>query len=143
MPTSGAVAAAGPADQSPRAARAVLVCRTPAATAICGDVRQPPWQSEVRVEIVKTIPTSPSLSLKRALQNIRAWDDSRDSFPGEHWLVLTAGVALLLAASQSSSPVKRIAGAALGGALLYRAASGRDGVARLLRQLPPSRGLLR
>ena len=82
---------------------------------------------------MKTILTSPSFSLQRALQNYRAWDDSRDSFPGEHWLVLTAGVALLLAASQSSSPVKRIAGAALGGALLCRAASGRDGLARLLR----------
>jgi uncharacterized membrane protein len=78
---------------------------------------------------VKTIPTSPSLSL----QSYRAWDNSRDSFPAEHWLVLVAGVALLLAASRSSSPVKRIAQAALGGALLCRAASGRDGVARLLR----------
>ena len=95
------------------------------------------------VRNVKIISTSPSLSLQRALQSYQAWDDSRDSFPGEHWLVLAAGVALLLAASRSSSPVKRIVGAALGGALLYRAASGRDGVARLLRQLPSTKGLLR
>ena len=92
---------------------------------------------------MKTIPTSPSLSLQRALQSYQAWDDSRDSFPGEHWLALAAGLALLRAASRSSPPVKRIAQAALGGALIYRAASGRDGVARLLRQLPSSRGLLR
>jgi uncharacterized membrane protein len=92
---------------------------------------------------VKTIPTAPSIPLQRALQSYQAWDDSRDSFPSEHWLVLAAGLALLLAASRSSSPVRRIAQAALGGALLCRAASGRDGVARLLRQLPSSRGLLR
>lgn len=89
------------------------------------------------------IPTAPSILLQRALNSYQAWDDSRDSFPGEHWLVLAAGVALLLAASRSSSPAKRIIGAALGGALIYRAASGRDGVARLLRQLPSARGLLR
>lgn len=92
---------------------------------------------------MRSIPTSPPISLQRALQSYQAWDDSRDSFPGEHWLVLAAGVALLLAASRSSSPAKRLAQAALGGALIYRAASGRDGVARLLRQLPASRGLLR
>jgi hypothetical protein len=92
---------------------------------------------------VKSIPTSPSFSLHRALQNYQAWDDSRDSFPGEHGLVLIAGLTLLLAASRSASPVKRTAQAALGGALLCRAASGRDGVARLLRQLPSSRGSLR
>jgi uncharacterized membrane protein len=92
---------------------------------------------------VKTIPTAPSIALQRALKSYQAWDDSRDSFPGEHWLVLAVGVALLLGAGRSSSPVKQIAQAALGGALVCRAASGRDGVARLLRQLPSSRGLLR
>jgi uncharacterized membrane protein len=92
---------------------------------------------------VKPIPTTPSLSLQRALQSFQAWDDSRDSFPGEHWLALAAGLALLLAASRSSSPVKRISAAALGGVLLCRAASGRDGGARLLQQLPSGRGLLR
>jgi uncharacterized membrane protein len=92
---------------------------------------------------VKTIPTSPSLSLQRALPSYLAWDDSRDSFPGEHWLVLAAGLALLRASSRGSSPLQRMAQAALGGALIYRAASGRDGVARLLRQLPSHRGLLR
>jgi uncharacterized membrane protein len=82
---------------------------------------------------VKTIPTAPSISLQRALQSYQAWDNSRESFPGEHWLVLAAGLALLLAARRSSSPVKRMAQAALGVALIYRTASGRDGVARLLR----------
>jgi hypothetical protein len=56
---------------------------------------------------VKTIPTAPSIPLQRALQNYQAWDDSRDSFPGEHWLVLAAGLALLLAAGRGSSPGRR------------------------------------
>jgi uncharacterized membrane protein len=95
------------------------------------------------VKTTAPIPTAPSIPLQRALQNSLAWDDSRDSFPGEHWLALAAGLALLRAASRSSSPLKRMAQAALGGALLYRAASGRDGLACLLRQLPSHRGLLR
>lgn len=92
---------------------------------------------------MNTIPTSPSVSLYRALKSLQAWDESRDSFLGEHWVVLSAGMALLLAASRSRSPLSRLAQAALGGALLFRAASGRDGVVRLLRQLPSNRGLLR
>ncbi|MBC7444221.1 MAG: hypothetical protein H7273_01955, partial [Polaromonas sp.] len=47
-----------------------------------------------------------------------------------------AGLALLLAAGRSRSLLKRTAGSALGSALLYRAASGRDGLAQVLRFLP-------
>jgi uncharacterized membrane protein len=83
------------------------------------------------------------VSLYRAFKSLQAWDESRDSFPGEHWLVLSAGVGLLWAAGRSRSSLSRLAQAALGGALLFRAASGRDGVVRLLRQLPSSQGLLR
>ena len=95
------------------------------ASVICGDVRQAPGKSEARVRNVKTIATSPSTPLTRALKSYWAWDDSRDSFPAEHWLVLAIGVAVLMTASRSSSPLKRIVGSALRGALLYRAASGR------------------
>jgi uncharacterized membrane protein len=87
--------------------------------------------------------TSPSNPLSRMLTDYKAWDESRDSFPGEHWLVFGAGLALLLASSRSASPVKRALGSALGSALLYRAASGRDGVAKLAGYLPAAKGLLR
>ncbi|WP_431099464.1 hypothetical protein [Polaromonas aquatica] len=87
--------------------------------------------------------TSPSNPLSRLLHDCHAWDKSRDSFPGEHWLVFGAGVALLLASGRSSSPLKRALGSMAGSALLYRAASGRDGVAKLVAYLPAAKGLLR
>ena len=72
----------------------------------------------------------------RSLQELQDFDKRRPSFPGEHWLVLGAGLALLMASRRSRSWVKRTAGSALGSALLYRAASGRDGLAKLLPSLP-------
>ena len=72
----------------------------------------------------------------RSLKELKDFDERRPSFPGEHWLVLGAGLALLLAAGRSRSLLKRTAGSALGSALLYRAASGRDGLAQVLRFLP-------
>ena len=77
------------------------------------------------------------------VKECKAWDDNRDSVPGEHWLTLAAGVVLLLASNQSSSLLTRTIGSALGGALLLRAASGRDGIARLLPYLPMAQKLLR
>lgn len=86
---------------------------------------------------------SSSNPLARLLNDYKAWDESRDSVPGEHWIVFGAGVALLLASGRSASPLKRALGSALGSALLYRAASGRDGVAKLAGHLPAARSLPR
>ncbi len=72
----------------------------------------------------------------RALKELKNYDERRPGFPGEHWLVLGAGLAVLVASRRSRSWVKRTAGSALGSALLYRAASGRDGLARVLPYLP-------
>lgn len=72
----------------------------------------------------------------RSLKELKDYDERRPGFPGEHWLVLGAGLAVLMASSRSRSRVKRTAGTALGSALLYRAASGRDGLARVLPYLP-------
>lgn len=81
--------------------------------------------------------TTTSLTrLPRPLQQLKDWDERRPSFPGEHWLVLGAGVAVLLAARRSPSPLVRALGSAAGGALLVRAASGRDGLARVLSYVP-------
>ena len=52
------------------------------------------------------------------------------------WLVLGAGIAVLLASRRSRSLLWRTVGPALGSSLLYRAASGREGLASLLRYLP-------
>lgn len=66
----------------------------------------------------------------------KAHDDNRDSFPGEHWLVLGAGLAVWAATRKSPSFLVRTAGMVAGSALVGRAASGRDGLSRLLRWLP-------
>jgi len=73
------------------------------------------------------------------LRQLKAYDEARPSFPGEHWLVLGAGLALLMASRRSRSFVARTAGSALGSALLYRAASGRDGLAKALPYLSGAR----
>ena len=72
----------------------------------------------------------------RSLKELKAYDQRRPSFPGEHWLVFGAGLAVLMASRRSPSLLKRTAGSALGSALLYRAASGRDGLAKVLPYLP-------
>lgn len=81
--------------------------------------------------------------LPRPLQQLKDWDDRRPSFPGEHWLVLAAGVAVLLAARRSPSPIVRALGSVAGGALLARAASGRDGLAKVLAHVPVGKLLSR
>ncbi len=88
------------------------------------------------------MPTSPS-PLPPSLQQLKDWDDRRPSFPGEHWLVLAAGVAVLLAARRSPSPLVRALGSATGSALLMRAASGRDGLAKVLSYVPVGKLLSR
>lgn len=72
----------------------------------------------------------------RSLKELKDYDERRPGFAGEHWLVLGAGLAVLMASSRSRSWVMRTVGSALGSALLYRAASGRDGLAKVLPFLP-------
>ena len=78
-------------------------------------------------------------SIFESAKDWRKYDVQRPSFKGEHWLTMGTGLALLLAARRSRSPITRKLGSAAGGALLLRAASGRDGVAKLLRYLPLGR----
>lgn len=78
---------------------------------------------------------------QQQLQAARDWDQKRPSFPAEHWIVLGAGIAVMLAARRSPSPIVRALGAAAGGALVARAASGRDGVAKLAALIPTGGGM--
>ena len=64
------------------------------------------------------------------LRRLKPIDDRRPGFPGEHWLALGAGVLLLT--RRSDSVLARVASVALGTALVVRAASGRDRLARSL-----------
>ncbi|RYG10145.1 MAG: hypothetical protein EON92_13270 [Burkholderiales bacterium] len=71
-----------------------------------------------------------------ALQELKAADDARPGVPGEHWVVLAAGVGLWLLTRRSPSFLLRTLGLIGGTALAGRAASGRDGIAKLLRYTP-------
>lgn len=75
-------------------------------------------------------------SIKHNFDEWKNWENSRESFPGEHWVVLGAGVAALVTAARSERTATRVLGAALGLALLARAASGRDGIVKALPYLP-------
>ena len=77
--------------------------------------------------------------ITRTLKRASDYDERRPSFAGEHWLVLGAGIAVLMASRRNPSFLWRTAGSTLGSALLYRAASGRDGLTKLLRYLPVGR----
>ena len=70
------------------------------------------------------------------LRELKAMDEARDSFPGEHWIVLAAGIGVWYATQKHPSTVVRLVGAMAGTALVGRAASGRDGLAKVLRYLP-------
>ena len=71
--------------------------------------------------------------MKSRFRDIKRADEARPGFPGEHWLVLAAGVYAWRASRRHSSAWVRALGPIAAAGLLVRAASGRDGVARLLR----------
>lgn len=70
-------------------------------------------------------PSAPTA--KEFLQSVKAFDEDRPSFAGEHAMVCGAGVALLLLARIGRTFELRTLVAAAGIALLARSASGRDG----------------
>lgn len=74
------------------------------------------------------------------LQTLRRWDDERPPVPAEHWLKLSVGLGLL-AAGGRGSVLGRAVSIAAGGALIYRAFKGRDGLSEMLRREPRGRHL--
>ena len=75
-------------------------------------------------------------------RQVKNWDDAREGVPGEHWLTLAAGIGLVMACRRSRSTLARVGGSALGAALVMRAASGRDGISKLLPYVPGVRDLV-
>lgn len=68
------------------------------------------------------------------LGRLAAEDEARPGFPGEHWLALGLGVALLIYAARRGrgSPLLRSLATTAGTGLIARAASGRDGLRSLV-----------
>jgi uncharacterized membrane protein len=65
------------------------------------------------------------------LDRLKKLDAERPSLPGEHWLTFAAGLWLLTRVGRSG--LGRTAAVLAGAGLLYRAASGRDGLVKALR----------
>src|SRR5690349_10051900 len=70
------------------------------------------------------------LMMDSLLAQLRRYDDQRAGFAGEHWYALAAGLWLLTRGG--ASPLLRGMSVIAGVAMLARAASGRDGLVRLL-----------
>ena len=77
------------------------------------------------------------------LKQIKEFDDAREGFPGEHWIVLGAGIGLWLATRRHPSVIVQTLGALGAAALAARAASGRDGLSNMLRYTPIGGAILR
>lgn len=71
--------------------------------------------------------------LLSALYAARRYDQRRSGVPGEHFAAASVGTALLGFGSRTRSPALKVAALLAGGALMWRAVSGRDGIARFRR----------
>lgn len=79
------------------------------------------------------------MDAKNFIHKARVADDRRADFPGEHWVVLGAGLLLLLAASRGRSFIGRTVAGTVGSALVGRAATGRGGLERLVKAVTGAR----
>lgn len=74
--------------------------------------------------------TGQASGLKQQVRDIIDYDDARDSAPQEHAATLLGAGAFALCALRAQSRLGAVLHAMLAGALLFRAASGRDGLRR-------------
>ena len=101
-----------------------------------------PTLAEANVPMVaQNVP--PELDEPSPLEKIKAADEAREGFPGEHWLVLGLGIAVWHFTRRDRHWLVRTAGAFAASALVARAASGREGLSKVLRYTPLGRGISR
>lgn len=75
------------------------------------------------------------------IEKIKAADEAREGFPGEHWLVLALGVAVWQYTRRDRRWYVRALGGLAATTLVARAASGREGLSKVLRYTPFGRGI--
>ena len=75
------------------------------------------------------------------IEKIKAADQARDGFPGEHWLVLALGIAVWQFTRKHRYWAVRTAGGLAASAMVARAASGRQGLSKVLRYTPFGKGI--
>lgn len=73
---------------------------------------------------------------ENAIEKLARIDAARPGFPGEHWLVLALGIGVWHYTRRHPNAAVRMAGSVGASLLVARAASGRDGLARVLRYTP-------
>jgi hypothetical protein len=83
----------------------------------------------------------PELDEPSTLEKIKAADEARPGIPGEHWLVLALGIAVWQVTRRHRNWAVRTAGGFAASALVARAASGRQGLSKVLRYTPFGRGI--
>ena len=83
----------------------------------------------------------PELQEPSPLEKIKMADEAREGFPGEHWLVLALGIALWQVTRRNRNYLVRTLGVLGATTLVARAASGREGLSRVLRYTPFGRGI--
>ena len=99
-----------------------------------------PTLAEANVPVVaQSVP--PEIDEPSALEKIKAADEARPGFPGEHWLVLGLGVALWQVTRTHRNYLVRTLGALGATTLVARAATGREGLSKVLRYTPLGRGI--
>jgi hypothetical protein len=85
---------------------------------------------------------TPLYGVFNSLRALRAADQRRAGVPGEHWATFGAALTALGAARSIRSPWLRTATFVVGGVLVLRAISGRDGALALAKRKARSQGLL-
>ena len=75
------------------------------------------------------------------VEKLKAADDAREGFPGEHWIVLLLGAAAWYYTRNDKRWYVRMAGGFLATTLVARAASGREGLSKILRYTPIGKGI--
>lgn len=89
--------------------------------------------------VERTRRAAPAITQVTPVRKLKNVDDARPGAAGEHWLVLGAGIAAWVITRKSPSFLLRTAGLLVGSALVGRAATGRDGLSKLLRFTPLGR----
>jgi hypothetical protein len=75
------------------------------------------------------------------IEKLKAVDEAREGFPGEHWLVLALGIALWQFTRKDQRWYVRTLGGFAATSLVARAASGRQGLSKVLRYTPLGKGI--
>jgi hypothetical protein len=97
-------------------------------------------EGQVAMAVTEPVPTEIDEDAS-PIQKLKAADEARDGFPGEHWIVLALGIAVWQLTRKDPRWYVRMAGGFAATSLVARAASGRQGLSKVLRYTPLGKGI--